>query len=109
MELAARYGRVLKGSWKARNQLGTAERTSLERQFLPAALELVETPAPALPRAIIWTILAAAFFTVLWAYFGQIDLVAVAPGKVIAADKTKVIQPAETAIVKRILVKDGQQ
>lgn len=109
MELAARYGRVLKASWGARDQLGTAERTALERQFLPAALELVETPAPALPRAIIWTILAAAFFTVLWAYFGQIDLVAVAPGKVIAADKTKVIQPAETAVVKRILVKDGQE
>lgn len=108
MELAARYGRVLKTSWGARDQLGTAERTSLERQFLPAALELVETPAPALPRAIIWTILAAAFFTVLWAYFGQIDLVAVAPGKVIAADKTKIIQPAETAVVKRILVADGQ-
>jgi hemolysin D len=109
MELAARYGRVLKASWGARDQHGTAERTALERQFLPAALELVETPAPALPRAIIWTILAAAFFTVLWAYFGQIDLVAVAPGKVIAADKTKVIQPAETAVVKRILVKDGEQ
>jgi hemolysin D len=108
MELAARYGRVLKASWGARDQLGTAKRTPLERQFLPAALELVETPAPALPRAIIWTILAAAAFTVLWAYFGQIDLVAVAPGKVIAADKTKVIQPAETAVVKRILVKDGQ-
>lgn len=108
MELAARYGRALKASWGARDQLGTAERTALERQFLPAALELVETPAPALPRAIIWTILAAAFFMVLWAYFGQIDLVAVAPGKVIAADKTKIIQPAETAVVKRILVKDGQ-
>jgi hemolysin D len=108
MELAARYGRVLKASWGARDQLGAAERTPLERQFLPAALELIETPAPALPRAIIWTILAAAAFTVLWAYFGQIDLVAVAPGKVIAADKTKVIQPAETAVVKRIYVADGQ-
>lgn len=108
MELVARYGRVLKASWGARERLGMAERTPLERQFLPAALELVETPAPALPRAIIWTILAAAFCTVLWAYFGQIDLVAVAPGKVIAADKTKIIQPAETAVVKRILVKDGQ-
>lgn len=109
MELAARYGRVLKASWGARDQLGAAERTALERQFLPAALELVETPAPALPRAIIWTILAAAAFTVVWAFLGQIDMVAVASGKVIAADRTKVIQPAETAVVKRILVKDGEQ
>lgn len=83
--------------------------TPLERQFLPAALELIETPAPVLPRAIMWTILGAAAFTLLWAWFGQIDMVAVASGKVIAADKTKIIQPAETAVVKRILVTDGQQ
>lgn len=109
MELVARYGRVLKASWAARSQIASPDRTPLERQFLPASLELVETPAPALPRAIIWTILVAVAFTLAWAYFGQIDLVAVAPGKVIAADKIKVIQPAETAVVKRILVKDGEQ
>lgn len=108
-DLFARYGRVLKGAWHSRNELDGKERSSLERQFLPAALEILETPAPALPRAIMWTIVSAAAFTLLWAILGQVDVVAVAPGKVIAADKTKVIQPAETAIVKRILVTDGQQ
>src|SRR6266540_62959 len=108
MELLARYGRVLKASWNARSDLAASERTALERQFLPAALEIVETPAPALPRAIMWAILAAMVFTFLWAVLGKIDVIAVAPGKVIAADKTKVIQPPETAVVKRILVKDGQ-
>ena len=108
MELIARYGRVLKESWSAREQLGERNRTPLERQFLPAALEILETPAPALPRAILWTIVTALAVTIVWAWFGQIDMVAVAPGKVIAADKTKIIQPSETAIVKRILVSDGQ-
>jgi hemolysin D len=83
-------------------------RTSLEREFLPAALELVETPAPALPRAVMWAIVAALAFALGWSCIGKIDLVAVAPGKVIAADKTKVIQPAEVGVVKRILVADGQ-
>ncbi len=78
-------------------------------QFLPAALEILETPAPALPRAVIWTIVAAVVFALAWASFGKIDLVAVAQGKVIAAGKAKVIQPAETAVVKRILVADGQE
>lgn len=109
MELIARYGRVLKASWSARHELSAQDRTSLERQFLPAALEITETPAPALPRAIVWAIIGALAFTLLWSFFGKLDLVAVAPGKVIAADKTKVIQPAETAVVKRILVTDGQQ
>lgn len=83
-------------------------RTSLEREFLPAALEIIETPAPALPRAVLWAIVAALGFALAWAYIGKIDLVAVAPGKVIAAGKTKVIQPAEVGVVKRILVADGQ-
>ena len=84
-------------------------RTVLEREFLPAALELVETPAPALPRAVLWAIVAALGFAIAWACIGKIDLVAVAPGKVIAADKTKLIQPVEVGIVKRILVTDGQK
>jgi len=108
MELIARYGRVLKASWAARDQLSAADRTPLERQFLPAALEILETPAPALPRAIMWAIIGALACTLVWSMFGKVDLVAVALGKVIAADKTKVIQPVETAVVKRILVADGQ-
>jgi len=108
-ELLARYARVFKAAWTARRELASLERTPLERQFLPAALEIVETPAPALPRAVMWTIVSALVFGLLWASIGRIDLVAVAAGKVIAAGKAKVIQPAETAVVKRILVADGQE
>jgi len=83
-------------------------RTSLEREFLPAVLEILESPAPALPRAIVWAIVIALVFAIGWATLGRIDVVAVAPGKVIAADKAKVIQPAEVGVVKKILVADGQ-
>ena len=83
-------------------------RTALEREFLPAALEIIETPAPALPRAVLWAIVAALGFAIAWASIGMVDMVAVAPGKIIAADKTKVIQPSEVGLVKRILVADGQ-
>jgi hemolysin D len=107
-ELFSRYARVFKASWAARNELAYAERTALERQFLPAALELLETPAPALPRAMMWTIAAASLIAILWSIVGKVDLIAVAPGKVIAAGKTKVIQPAETGVIKRIAVADGQ-
>ena len=106
--LFARYARVTKEAWAARSEQTQAERTPLERQFLPAALEIVDTPAPALPRAVLWTIVATLVLTLLWSMIGKIDLIAVAAGKIIAADKTKLIQPAETAVVKRILVADGQ-
>jgi hemolysin D len=105
--LFGRYWRTARTAWSTRNN-PAAVRTPLERQFLPAALEILETPAPALPRAIVWVIIIALIFGVTWATIGQIDLVAVAPGKVIAADKTKIIQPSETGIVRSILVFDGQ-
>ena len=107
-DLLARSTRALGAAWDMRHAHTPLERTPLERQFLPAALEIIDTPAPALPRAIILTISAAFVLAILWATFGHIDMVAIAPGRIIAADKAKVIQPAETAVVKRILVRDGQ-
>ncbi|MGP1677850.1 MAG: HlyD family type I secretion periplasmic adaptor subunit [Burkholderiales bacterium] len=108
-ELVARYARAFRAAWMARHEIAPGERTPLERQFLPAALEIMETPAPALPRAILWTMVAALALGLAWSFIGQVDVIAVASGKVIAADKAKLIQPAETAVVKRILVDDGQE
>lgn len=106
--LLGHYWRTARTAWSTRNNPALV-RTPLERQFLPAALEILETPAPALPRAIVWAIMTALTFGVAWATIGQIDLVAVAPGKVIAADKTKIVQPSETGIIRSILVADGQR
>ena len=50
-----------------------------------------------------------AALVVLWASFGHIDVVATASGKVVPNDRSKTIQPVETATVKAIHVTDGQQ
>jgi len=44
----------------------------------------------------------------LWSVFGHIDIVAVAQGKIIPSDYSKVIQPLESGIIKKIRVRDGQ-
>jgi hemolysin D len=106
--LLGKYARVLRASWQARRELTPPPRQSLERQFLPAALELQETPPAALPRAILWTLIVAFLATVVWSIVGRVETVAVAHGKIIASDRTKVIQPLETSVVRRILVTDGQ-
>ncbi len=108
-ELVARYGRVVRGSWRERADRDGPERVPLERQFLPATLELLETPAPAAPRAMIWIISAAFVAALIWSIVGRVDVVAVAHGKIIPSDRVKVIQPLETAVVRRIHVTDGQQ
>ena len=40
--------------------------------------------------------------------FGQVDIVASAPGKIIPSGRTKLIQPFETGVVRAIHVRDGQ-
>lgn len=44
-----------------------------------------------------------------WTFFGQIDIVAVAPGRVVVSERTKLIQPLERGVVKRVLVQDGDR
>lgn len=78
-----------------------------ETEFLPAALALQDTPPPALPRAILWTIIAAAVCGVAWACIGEIDVVATAQGRIVPSDRSKTVQAAETAVVKAIHVADG--
>jgi hemolysin D len=80
-----------------------------EKAFLPAALEIVETPASPAGRLVAVTIIAIFCFALLWAALGKIDIVASASGKVIASGGTKVIQPFETGIVRAIHVRDGQR
>ncbi|HEY1131476.1 MAG TPA: HlyD family type I secretion periplasmic adaptor subunit [Roseateles sp.] len=45
----------------------------------------------------------------LWACFGQIDIVAVAQGRIVVSQRSKTIQPLETSVVKAIHVKDGDK
>ena len=79
-----------------------------ELAFLPAALEIVETPPSPTRRAIGATIIALFCLTLLWATLGTVDIVATAPGKIIPSGRTKVIQPFETGVVSAIHVRDGQ-
>jgi hemolysin D len=79
-----------------------------ELAFLPAALEIVETPPSPTGRAIGATVIALFFAAVVWACLGSVDIVATAPGKIIPSGRTKLIQPFETGVVRAIHVRDGQ-
>jgi len=78
-------------------------------EFLPAALEVLERPASPLGRAVLWAILALLGCALTWSVLGEVDVVAVARGKVIPAGRVKVVQPLETAVVRRILVGEGER
>jgi membrane fusion protein, hemolysin D len=85
------------------------DRHRKELAFLPAALEIVETPPSPIGRAIGVSIVAVFTVALAWACIGTVDIVAVAPGKVIPSSRTKIIQPFETGVVRAIDVRDGQR
>jgi membrane fusion protein, hemolysin D len=84
------------------------ERRGEELAFLPAALEIVETPPSPIGRAIVTTIILLSCAALVWAWWGTIDIVASASGKIVPSGRTKVIQPFETGVVRSIRVQDGQ-
>jgi hemolysin D len=79
-----------------------------ELEFLPAVLELQESPPSPAGRSIIFLIIGLFTAALLWSVFGHIDIVAVAQGKIIPSDYSKVIQPLESGIIKKIHVREGR-
>lgn len=108
-DLLNNYKAAFTHAWHRRAQMEPTKRLPHEAQFLPAALSLQETPLSPAPGVAMWMLIGFAFVAVLWASFGRIDVVATAQGKVVPNDRTKTIQPFETAKVKAIHVTDGQE
>jgi hemolysin D len=79
-----------------------------ELAFLPAGLEIVETPPSPLGRAISAVIIAIFCLVTLWASLASIEIVASAPGKIVSSGRTKILQPFETGVIRAIHVQDGQ-
>ena len=79
-----------------------------ELAFLPAALEIAESPPSPIGRAIGASIIAMFCIALLWATLGSVDIVATATGKIVPGGRTKLIQPFETGVVRAIKVRDGQ-
>lgn len=80
-----------------------------ETEFLPAALEVLETPPSPVGRIMLWTFFIIITSILLWTIIGHVDEVAVAPGKLIPIGYVKTVQAEDKGVVKAIHVKDGQK
>ena len=85
------------------------DRAREELAFLPAALEVVETPPSPVGRGIAAAIALFFCLAVAWACWGEVDIIASAQGRIIPSGNIKLIQPFETGVIRSIDVKDGQR
>lgn len=79
----------------------------VQRQFLPAALEVQETPPSPLGH---WLLcLLAGLFTlgILWACLGEVDIVVSAPGRIVPNGQVKRVQAPESGTVLEVLTSEG--
>ncbi|MBV9218019.1 MAG: HlyD family type I secretion periplasmic adaptor subunit [Methylobacteriaceae bacterium] len=80
-----------------------------EREFLPAALEIIETPASPVGRTLATAIVAFFCVALAWSWFGHVDIIATAQGRLMPSGKVKLVQPLEAGIVRGIYVQDGDR
>ncbi|MGD9581452.1 MAG: HlyD family type I secretion periplasmic adaptor subunit, partial [Vampirovibrionia bacterium] len=76
-------------------------------EFKPILSEIQDRPINPLGRATFWIVVTFIIFAILWMYFGKIDVVVTARGKIIPSGNIKMLEPLETGVVKKILVKEG--
>ena len=88
-----------------KNRTSKANASALD--FSPPLLRL-QTAAPnPLGRKVLWALLLLLAGIAMWSFFGRLDIVAVAEGKLVPQSYVKIVQPAESGIVKEILVREG--
>ena len=77
--------------------------------FAPALLRIQEKPPAPLAGWMLRLLVGLLAGVLLWAVIGQLDIVAVADGKLVPWSYLKIVQPAEQGIVTEILVREGEK
>ena len=76
-------------------------------EFAPDIVKAQEAPPLRYRRYVLYALLALFAALLTWAVFGRLDIVAIAQGKLVPQTYLKVVQPADSGIVKEILVREG--
>ncbi|SHG62043.1 HlyD family type I secretion periplasmic adaptor subunit [Massilia sp. CF038] len=73
-------------------------------------LGLIQTQAPSVVgRIVLWSVAVLVLLLIVWAWLGQLDIIASAEGKLVPRTLLKVVQPAEPGVVTQLLVDEGDR
>lgn len=81
---------------------------TINTDFLPAVLEVQQTPPSKVSRIIIYVILALIISAIVWATYSRIDVVAVARGQLTVSGLARPIHPLVSSKIMSINVEEGQ-
>jgi hemolysin D len=99
----------LSALWRKRENHEQVEFIAVQRQFLPGALAVQQTPPSPAAHWVLGLLFTLFGIAVLWACIGEVDIVVTAPGRIVPSGQVKTVQASEAGIVASIFVKDGQQ
>ena len=78
-----------------------------DAEFLPAALEVAETPPSPIGRAILWLVMLSAGVAIAWAFLSDIDTVAVAEGRLVPEGRLRTVEATDQGVIRTIAVREG--
>lgn len=90
-------------------QAAPATDTPLTLRVASALFEIEMGEPGRTSRIVLWTVCVLMAVLIAWACVAQLDIVAVASGRLVPQTYVKVVQPAEAGIVREILVEEGDR
>lgn len=71
-------------------------------------LRLIQNEAPShIGRIVLWIVSLFVILLVCWAVWGKLDIIISAEGKLVPQTLLKIVQPAESGVVRQLLVREG--
>lgn len=104
MGLKSKLGKL----WQQRAVIGDDKAARELAAFLPAALEIQESPPNPVAKWVARLLISIFVIAIVWAMVSEVNVVASAEGKIIPSSRVKFIQPLSKGVVSKILVAEGQ-
>ncbi|MBF0429421.1 MAG: HlyD family type I secretion periplasmic adaptor subunit [Magnetococcales bacterium] len=104
-----RHWMILFCAWQEERAKPPEDRLHHETAFLPSVLEITEAPPSPAGRVTAKVLILLFSMAIVWSIVGRVEIFAIAQGRIISSGRVKLIQPLESGVVSRILVKEGQE
>lgn len=83
--------------------------TTLGIRIRSALFEIAAQEPEHAPRIVLWVVATLIASLLIWISIAQLDIVAVAQGRLVPQTYVKIVQPSAAGIVREILVKEGDE